>query len=175
MFQQGYKNFEQYYSDLLSELQLKIVSEADNYIISQQTEDLVKFYLNSCLNPLEFDLDKEESFEPKKYIKRIPAHQREGAFQSSGDLKLECEMVILKMPILYNMDTEKIINLNTSSFSSGGNPEFKINANNIVFELETKGYGFNMTNEDISKRVLNFRTDIQNYIVRKNAEISVAD
>jgi hypothetical protein len=172
MFRQVYKTFEQYYSDLLSELQLKIVSETDDYIISQQTEDLVKFYLNSCFNPLEFDLGKEETFEPKKYIKTIYANQREWAFQSSGDLKLECEMVILKMPILYNRDTEKIINLNTSSFSSAGNPEFKINANNIVFELETKGYGFNMTNEDISKRVLNFRTEIQNYIVRKNAEIS---
>lgn len=172
MFKQVYKSFEQYYSDLLSELQLKILSEKDNYIVSQQTEDLVKYYLSSCLNPIEFDLSEEESFEPKKYIKTIYANQREWAYRSSGDLKIECEMVILRMPILYNRDTDKIINLNTSSFSSSGNPEFKINANCFVFELETKGYGFNMTNEDISKTVLNFRTEIQNYIVRKNAEIS---
>ena len=172
MFRQDYKTFEQYYSDLLNEIQLGIIAEPDNYVITQPTEDLVKYYLGNCLSPLEFDPNQEESFEHKKYVKTIPAHQREWAFQSSGDLKLECEKVILKMPLLPNSDMQKIINLRTSSFSLSGEPEFKIERNCIVFELETKGYGFSMTNEDISKRVLDFRTTILNYLHPKNSEIS---
>ena len=172
MFRQDYKTFEQYYSDLLNGIQLGIIAEPDNYIITQPTEDLVKYYLGNCLSPLEFDLNQEESLEHKKYVKTIPAHQREWAFQSSGDLKLECEKVILKMPLLPNSDMQKIINLRTSSFSLSGEPEFKIERNCIVFELETKGYGFSMTNEDISKRVLDFRTTILNYLHPKNSEIS---
>ncbi len=169
----SYKTFDQYYSDLLSELQLKIISEEDNYIISQQTEDLVKFYLNSCLNPIEFDSSKEETVEVKKYIKTIPAHEREWGYRSEGDLKQECEKVVLKTPILYNRDAEKIINLRANTFivSGSSNREFKLNQYDITFELETKGYGFIMTNEDISTRVSNFQTEIKNYIARKKAEI----
>lgn len=173
MFRQQYKTFEQYYNDLLNEIQLSIVAEPDNYVITQPTEDLVKYYLGNCLSPLEFDSSQEESFEHKKYVKTIPAYQREWAFQNSGDLKLECEKVILKMPLIPNSDMQKIIDLRTSSFSLAGDPEFKIERNCVVFELETKGYGFNMSNEDISKRVLDFRTTIQNYFHPKNSEISV--
>lgn len=173
MFRQQYKTFEQYYNDLLNEIQLSIIAEPDNYVITQPTEDLVKYYLGNCLSPLEFDLSREESFDHKKYVKTIPAHQREWAFQNSGDLKLECEKVTLKMPLMPNSDMQKIINLRTSSFSLSGDPEFKIENNCVVFELETKGYGFNMSNEDISKRVLDFRTTIQNYFHPINSEISV--
>jgi hypothetical protein len=173
MFKQVYKSFEQYYIDLLNEIQLNIIAEPDNYIITQPTEDLVKYYLGNCLSQLELDLIKDESFEHKKYIKTIPANQREWAFQSSGDLKLECEKVILKMPILSNSDIQKIINLRTSSLSSTSDPDFIIDRNCIVFELETKGYGFNMTNEHISERILDFRANIQNYLNAKNSEISL--
>lgn len=172
MFRQDYKTFEQYYNDLLNEIKLGIIAESDNYVITQPTEDLVKYYLGNCPSPVEFDPDQEESFEHKKYLKTIPAHQREWAFQNSGDLKLECEKVILKMPLLPNRDLQKIIDLRTSSFSLSGYPVFKIERNCIVFELETKGYGFSMTNEDISKRVLDFRTTFQNYLHPKNSEIS---
>jgi hypothetical protein len=148
------------------------MSEPDDYIISQPTENLVAYYHSeNSFSPLEFDSGKEQSFEHKKYIKTIYAHEREGPFQNSGDLKIEAEKVILKIPLAPNQDLDKILNLRTGSFSSGGDPEFALSGNNIVLEIETKGYGFNISNEDISSRISNFQQSIQNYLTRKSGEI----
>ena len=171
MIRQFYKTFENYYSDLFNEIHLKIVAESDNYIITQPTEDLVKYYMESSLSPLMFDPNQEESIEHKKYIKIIPAGQREGIFQNYGDLKLECEKVILKIPILSN-EIHQIINLKTNTFSSTGDPVFKFDRSYIFFEVETKGYGFNMSIEEIGKRIVDFKTSLQNYFNRINSEIS---
>lgn len=172
MFRQNYKTFEQYYSDLFTELCLHIMSEPDDYIISEPTEDLVAYYHSeNSFSPLEFDYENEQSFEHKKFIKTIYAQEREGPFQNSGDLKIEAEKVILKIPIAPNQDLDKILNLRTSSFMSGGDPEIALSGNNIVLEIETKGYSFNISNEDISNKISNFQQSIQNYLTRKNGEI----
>jgi hypothetical protein len=171
MFRQVYKTFEQYYFDLFDVIVLAIKSEKDAYIIAQPSEDLVTYYLSNCLDPIELDQENEELFDPQKYIKTIPAHQREWGFQNSGDLKYECEKVVLKLPILPNRNTEVIINLNTNIFSSSGDPSFKISENYIVLELETKGYGFDLANEEISSKILNYRAEVHHYLTRKRSEI----
>jgi len=166
-----YKTFEQYYSDLFDSLKLQIASEGNDYIIATPTEDLVKYYLNDLFNPLEFDSSEEESFEHKSFIKTIPAHHREGPFQNSGDLKMECEKIIVKLPIIPNKDKTKILQLRTSSFSMSGEPNYTINNSDISIEFEIKGYGINIDDEQIVKIINEWRTNVQHLFTRKNAEI----
>ena len=69
------KTFEQYYSELFDSIKLKIAAESDDYIITQPAEDLIKYYSSNCLNPIELDLEREESLEHQKYVKTIFANQ----------------------------------------------------------------------------------------------------
>lgn len=166
------KTFEQYYSDLFDTLKLQIASELDDYIIGNPTEDLVKYYLGNLFSPIEFDPDEEESIEHKKFIKTIYANQRERAFQYDGDLKIEGEKIIVKLPLLPNKDINKILSLRNSSFSMNADPHFTINGNYVIIELEIKGYGINISNEQITKIIHDERTEITHLFTRKNAELS---
>lgn len=166
------KTFEQYYNELFDSIKFKIAAESDNFIITQPTEDLIKYYTSSCLNPIEFDLEKEESLEHKKYVKTIYANQREWGYQNEGDLKMECEKVIVKIPIVPNQDINQIISLRTNSISISGSPEFQFDRNQITIEVEIKGYGFNLTNEEISNKILSTKQFIANHFHSKNSEIN---
>lgn len=166
------KTFEQYYSELFDSIRLKIAAESDNYIITQPTEDLTKYYTSSCLNIVEFDFNREESLEHQKYIKTIYANQREWGFQNEGDLKMECEKIVVKISLVPNKDIAQILSLRTNSISMSVTPEFKINNNQILIEVEIKGYGFNLSNEEISKRILSTKEFIKNHFHSKNSEIN---
>jgi hypothetical protein len=165
------KTFEQFYTELFDSIRLKIASESDEYIITQPTEDLVKFYTSDCLNPLVFDQDKEETLEHKKYIKTILSHQRERGYHNAGDLKIECEKVLVKIPIVPNRNINQILSLRTNSISLSGSPEFKIDSNLIIIGVELIGYGINLKNEEIAKRIFSTKQFIQSHFHSKNSEI----
>ena len=166
------KTFEQYYSELFDSIKLKIASESDNFIITQPTEDLIKYYTSNCINPVEFDFDREESLDHQKYIKTIYANQREWGYQNEGDLQMECEKVVVKIPILPNKDINQIISLRTNSISISVTPDFKVSNNHILIEVEIKGYGFNLSNEEISTRILSTKDFIRNHFHSKNSAIN---
>lgn len=167
------KTFQDFYFELFDKIKLKIASEKDDFIIAQPTEDLVKYYTQDLLQPVEFNLDREETLEHQKYIKTIAAHQREWGYQNEGDLRMECERVIVKIPILPNRHISQILSLRTNTVTISATPEFKINGNNVLIEVETKGYGFNLQNEQISERILTTKNYVINYFHSKNAEINV--
>jgi hypothetical protein len=166
------KSISQHYAELFEQLKLKIASEPDDYIIAQRTEDLIKYYLGQSLKPIEFDPDREETLEHKKYIKNIPAREREWDYQSDGDLTMECEKVIVRLPILPNANISQILALRTHVISLSGDPRFTIERNEVIIELEIKGYGLNLTNEEISQTFVSKRAKIENHIISKNNEIN---
>lgn len=108
---------------------MKIASESDDYIIAQPTDDLVKYYMGNALDPIELDPNKEETIEHKKFIKTIYAQDREWGYQQDGDLKMECENIIVKIPILPNHKIDQIFKLRTNSISLSGGPQFTIKGN----------------------------------------------
>lgn len=165
------KTYQEYYSELFGELKLKIASESDSYIVSQPTEDLVKYYLSRSFNPIEFDIEKDESIEHKKYIKTIYSHQRERAYQYDGDLQIECEKIIVKLPIEKNKDKDLILSLRTQSISISSGPDFSVNNSNVVIEVEIKGYGFALDNDQIKNRILSTRSSINSLFSSINDEI----
>ncbi len=165
------KTFEQFYIELFDEIKIKISSEEDCYIIAQPTDDLVNYYLGKTLQPIEFDKNREESINHEKYIKTIYSHQREWVYQQDGDLKFEYEKIVVKLPILPNRNIQQILSLRTNWISSYGSPQFTISGNNIVFEVETKGYRINLSNEEISSVLLSKKSEITHLLQSKNAEI----
>jgi GDP-D-mannose dehydratase len=137
------KSYFDHYLELFDELKFKITGEPDDYIIAQPLEDLIKYYRNSSFNPIEFDIDKNESIIHEKYIKIIPSGERDGPYKRDGDLKVECEKIIVKLPILPNKDINIILSLRTQTISLSGGSKFSVSGNYIIFDVEIKGYGIN--------------------------------
>lgn len=164
--------YQDYYNELFNELKMKIASESDDYVITQPTDDLVKYYYSkSSLNPIQFNTEKEESIEHIKYIKTIPAHQRDWGYQGEGDLQLECEKIVVNLPIVLNYNIDTILNLRTQFISISGGPQFSIDRNSIIIEIEIKGYGINLTDEQISDYISKTRSSVESFLSGKNAEI----
>lgn len=165
------KTYQQYYGELFDELKLKLASEPDNYVIAQPTEDLVKYYSSFALSPIEFDSENEESINHKKSIKTIRAHERGSGYQYQGDLRIESESIIVNLPIIPNKNIDKIMSLRTHAISISGGPQIAFKGNNIVIEIEIKGYGIDLTDEQITNYVSNTRSTIKNFLTGKNSEI----
>ncbi len=167
------KTYEDFYNELFNEIKLKIATELDDHIITQPTEDLVNIYMNIALDPIKLDPDQQESIEHKKFIKTIYSHERERGYQQDGDLKIECENIIVKIPIQPNNKIDKILKLRTNSISLSGGPQFEIEGNYIVITVEMKGYGRNLSNEKVRDVITSNRSDIQRMLQSKNAEIMI--
>lgn len=166
------RTYQDYYAALFNEMKLKIAGESDDYIIAQPTEDLVKYYMGSALNPIELDPNKEETIELKKFIKTIYAHERDWGYQQDGDLKMECENIIVKIPMLANHKIDQIFKLRTNSISLSGGPQFTIEENSFVIEVEMKGYRRDLTDEQVRDVILSNKSGIQVLLSSKNAEIN---
>lgn len=147
------KTYQQYYSELFNELKIKIAQEQDDYIISNPTEDLVKYYLNDALQPIEFDDSREEKMSHDKSVKTIGAHKREWGYQQDGVLKVETEKIIVKLPVIPNSKVDLILRLRTNSFSMSPKPKIDIRGSYVVIELEIKGYGKNLDDAEIAQRI----------------------
>jgi hypothetical protein len=167
------KSFKVYYMELYETLKLKIASESDDYIITQPTEDLVKYYSNQFLSPVEFDADRKESIEHIKFIKTIPAQQREWAYQQDGDLKMECEKIVVKIPIKHNTHVNIILRLRTNYITLSPGPVFAIKGDDILFEVEIKGYQRNLDNQGAGNLILSNKSQILGHFNSKNREIEI--
>lgn len=167
------KTFQEYYQELFSEKKIKIASESDDYIIAQPTEDLVKYYQNDSLQPIEFDSNKQESIEHKKSIKTIYANERESAYRYDGDLKIEVESIIVKLPIVENQQISTIMKLRTNTISFSPGPTFTFDRNNVVIEVIIKDYQVNLNNEQLTSIIISTKEKIQNLFITKNKEINI--
>ncbi|WP_299318823.1 hypothetical protein [uncultured Maribacter sp.] len=165
------KTYQQYYSELFDSLKIKIAQEQDDYIIANPTEDLVKYYLGQSLQPIEFDDSKEEVLSHDKSIKTIYAHEREFGYQQEGDLKVESENIIVKLPIVPNSNVQQVLSLRTNSISMSPKPDINIKGSYVVINIEIKGYGKNLGDEQIAQQIKSIKGDIQGILSSKNSEI----
>ena len=168
----GDKTYQQYYSELFNDLKIKIAHEQDDYIISNPTEDLVKYYLNDVLQPIEFDDSREETMSHDKSVKTIYPHEKEWDYQQDGDLKAETEKIIVKLPIISNSKVDQILRLRTNSISMSPKPEIDIRGSYVVIELEIKGYGKNLNDAEIVQKINGTKSTIKGMLSSKNAEIN---
>lgn len=166
-------SYSDYYGKLSKDFKLRISQESDSYITSNTTDDIIQSYWNETLEPLKIDSNREEDIEHKRFIKTIPANRRDYFYQDSGDLKLECEKVILRIPIIPIRKLEKFINLRGNTIYLSPKPEFSIENDNIHIELEIKGYQIKLDDDQIQYQILEKRSKVLEFIKEKNKGIEL--
>ena len=167
------KNIKEYYSEIFELIKRQIFEEKDEYIIATPIEDLVTYYISKhSLNPIEFDNEKEESIDHKKYIKRIPAERREWGYRDEGDIEVETENLIIKMPVLSNKNLQNILQLNSETIFLSRSNNIETSGNYLIFEIEIKGYGRNLNEDQIVSFINTERTRIEEIIESKKNEIN---
>src|SRR3989344_971758 len=99
----GRASISDYYRHIENQFNSQILSHSSPGLNAKTPEELIEAYLkDNGLNAIELDPDSKESAVPQKYIKRIPAHQRDRSYQNEGDLDYECERILVTMPIKEN-------------------------------------------------------------------------
>ena len=101
----------------------------------------------------------------------IPAHERDWPYQQEGDLQMECEKIIVRVPIRPNRDIDQILKLRTNTIYLSSGPIFSITKNNIVFEVQIKGYRLSLDNKQVGDIIISSRSEILSSLNSKNQEI----
>ncbi len=162
-----------YYRQAFEKIKGDILKKSDATIIGTNIEELTDYYYDKyCLQPILIDDTQEITWDPKKYIKTIHAHEREEFYQSQGNLEFECEKIDVEIPIIKNENIRDIAELQSSTFSTSySEKEFSFSENKITFSLETKGYGFSMNEDQIPQNLDSQIERIKELISPKNKDI----
>src|SRR5439155_10594991 len=132
----------------------QILRERDETILHSDTDELVEYYFSTnSFSPIEFDAERERSFEHKKDIRTVPAHQRERGYGRDGDLNFEYESILITLPIIPNENTQAILGLRSSTYSLSGEPEARIGHDTLSFSIDIKGYGFKYDDDKVAAEV----------------------
>jgi hypothetical protein len=143
------------YRGVAEKVKNDILSQPDSFIQNSSTDDLVEyFFSNDHLQPIEVDTSREASFEHKKELRVVPAHQREDIYRSLGDTQFEYESVVVTIPLVHNPDVGQIIQLSPSTHSLS----WSVNGANwqedhLSFSLDIKGYGFKLDDQQIKSKL----------------------
>jgi hypothetical protein len=130
----------------------RIAGEEDSFILGTSTEELVEYYFNNYhYTPIEIDTGRSHSVEINKIARVIPASQREGPFQHSGDLKFDYEYLHVRIPIFPHPNLDKMMGIDPSRYDNGFfGEDLKWTQDVIQFDIVMKGYGINKS-EDVIK------------------------
>lgn len=159
------------YEQIGNKINSQILLEPESFLLGTSITELVDYYYsNNHFTPLEIDKEKSESIELIKEWRTVPAHKREGPFQSQGDLPFEYESIILCVPIKNHPQLEEIKNFEPSSISSIPKPNWKNNS--FSFIIEIKGYGYNKSDEKVQEEILLLREAVNLWINTLAIQIS---
>lgn len=159
-----------YYRSILEQIRADILKETDA-TIAANSEDLVEEYFHKyALIPIETQQDP--IWEYKKYIKKIPAYERESFYRNEGDLLFECEKIDVELNINQNETIEKIAGLQASQYSlSYSESKYQFSSTKIIFSIETKGYWFAHEEDRVVKNLQSEIEQINQLISWKNNDI----
>jgi hypothetical protein len=167
--------FSEYYRRLVSTVEGAILQESDEQIVGSSTDDLKSFYYDrNAVSEIVEDEERDACVDIQDYIKTIHAHERDAMYRYDGDLpNYKCQRAILEVPIHPNKDLNEISRRRTETFSSNYlDREFQWEHTRIKYCFETKGYGVNMTEDQIAQHVEQALNRIRQVILEKNACIS---
>ena len=157
-------------------LQIRIMSEPDSFLVHSGTAELVNYYLSSRqFNPIEMDSKRETTVEFKKAIRRVPPEQRRRAFQDMGELKFEYETIVVQVPIVRNKNIIDFANLRTSTYSMGWSPKrWGLKPDMITLDIDVKGYGFNYADDEqnVASMIESERAKVDQWIGWVNGDVN---
>ncbi len=163
-----------HYNDIFEIIKEKIFSEKDEFIIGTTKEELMEYYFPSNhLQKIEIDNKRTEKIEYKKSMKIISSQEREGFWRGQGDIKYEYKSLVLTIPIIQNRDLNTINKLETLPMVLGGPPlNIQLHDDFILFKMDIKGYGFEITEDEIVSKIKYEKEKITKWIKRKNDNIN---
>jgi len=163
-----------YYNNIFEEIKEKIFSEKDEFIISTTKEELTEYYFPSNhLQKIEIDNERTEKIEYKKSMRIISSQEREGFWRGQGDIKYEYKSLVITIPIIQNHDLNTINRLETLPMVIGGPPlNIQLSDDFILCEIDIKGYGFEISEDDIVSKIKYEKEKITKWIKRKNDNIN---
>ena len=167
------RSIDEYYFERINLIKSEILEEDDDYLMSIDTEELVEYYLQKAklFEPVDIKFD-QKTLSPRKEVVTIRANERSFPYNNQGDLKMEKEYVDVCIPVTDDQDIYLINNLRTKNIVSGGSPIFKIEDKEIIMSIETKGYGVELSTEQIQSKIEQDTIRIKNWFDLKNVEIS---
>jgi hypothetical protein len=170
---QDQKSISDYYRVLQQEIQERILGEKDATILHSSTDELVDYYTSSeaLLTQIEFDPQRQPEMEHKKEMRRVPAEQRQEVYSYQGDLNFEYESIVVTVPILPTPRIQEILRMKASTFSLSGQPGVTVTDGGLVFQLDIKGYGFELTDDHTAAEVNAKLTMVKQWLEWKNADI----
>ena len=162
-----------YYRALQKQVEDQILREQDGTILHSDTNELAEYYFsqNSFL-PIEFDLERERTFEHKKDVRTVSAHQRDRGYGSEGDLNFEYESILVTLPIIPNEHIQDILGLRSSTYSLSGEPEFRIGDDALYLSIDIKGYGFKYDDDKVAAEVSRETSSVEQLLTWKNNDIN---
>jgi hypothetical protein len=163
--------FEEIYKQIFKKIRSEILTENDSEILGCNSEDLAEFYSDKhCFTPLKIDDNENDHWEHKKFIKTIRRNNRDPAYRYSGDLEMECETIILTIPLIFNKNTVEILTTPSKIFASDAlrtDTGMSISKNNVIYEFEIKGYRINLSDDQIKQELLSVRNQLTKIIADK--------
>ena len=162
-----------YYRQSFEKVKSDILRENDSTVIGTNVSELSEYYFEKyALQPIVIDDKQEITWDPKKYVKTIYAHEREEFYQSDGDIDFECEKIDVEIPIIPNENINIIAELQSSTYSSSySEKEFSFYVDKITFSLKTKGYRFSLGEDQIPQNLESEINKVKELISWKNKDI----
>jgi hypothetical protein len=164
------------YRTFLKNVQNSILSERDEMVLHSDTEDLAEYYFShNSFSPVEFDPDRGPTFEHKKEMRVVPAHQRDEPYRGEGDLRFEYESIVITLPLIPNDNLRDILSRTSSTFSLSGDPRVGIEDDALVFGFDMKGYGLKLDDNQVAAETNRVVSDVKQWIGWKNDHINRAN
>jgi len=163
-----------YYNNIFEKIKVKVLTEKDEFIIGTTTKELAEYcFFNNHLQKIGIDNDRDETLEYKKDIRTIPSYKREEGWRGDGNLDYEYKSILVSIPIILNNDLNIINELVTLPRIIGIPPSHVELKNDFIsFKIDIKGYGFNLSEDEITIKIKDGKEEIKKWIKRKNDKIN---
>ncbi len=160
-----------YYRVLQQKVQNQILTEEDETVLLSDTDELVEYYFShNSLSPIEFDAERQPSFEHKKEVRNVLSYCREEFHRNEGDLNFEYESIIVTIPIIPNENAHDILELLSSTYFSG-EPKANIGRDALYFSIDIKRYDFKFDDDKVAAEVNRGIDSVKQLIGWKNNDI----
>jgi hypothetical protein len=168
--------FNDIYRAKWDQLQKRILSESDAFIIGSPTNELVAYYLsNNSFDAIEFDPSRNETAEHVKQIRKVPEHHRDSFYGHLGDTDFEYESIVIRLPIIRNPNIRDFAELRTSTFSVSWSPkDWGLSQDTLTLTIDIKGYGFNYSDDEsaMASKIEREKSNLMQWIGWVNNDIA---
>jgi hypothetical protein len=164
--------FNDYYRTVTDKFNQDILRESEAQILGSDVNDLANYFCQKyALVPLEFD-PSDITYEMKKEVRRVPAHQRDEFYRDGGDLNYEFEFAVVSLSIQANPNLNMFKELSgPTHYMDGFDQRVQYSNQEISYSFDTKWYGGHMDENAIAREVNDKSERLIKTLTDKNSSI----